>query len=310
MAVGVVYEGATGELQSLPPERVKGDFCQGEILVDDNFARIQIVDDEALIQCLEADTSSEKRGLPDSLEAVSTPTGAFVAVIESRTFIGECIRRTMQSAYPLENQSISQAIELQRTNLPKLILLSEAPDNKAASANAIKILSQIAPKIPIIVLAYCNDTEMAKAAISSGAKGYIPVTLGFEIAIEAVRFVLAGGTYVPIDYLLMRSWPGDLPTQPLSASPTVTARELAVVRAVQRGKSNKIIAYELGMCESTVKVHMRRIMKKLNAKNRTEVAIKSQTVMDGFPWSSHLSSNGAFAMTQGQHRNEERAAIF
>ena len=49
------------------------------------------------------------------------------------------------------------------------------------------------------------------------------------------------------------------------------------------GKSNKVIAYELGMCESTVKVHVRRIMKKLNAKNRTDVAIKSQTVLSTFP---------------------------
>ena len=59
----------------------------------------------------------------------------------------------------------------------------------------------------------------------------------------------------------------------------VTARELAVVRAIQHGKSNKVIAYELGMCESTVKVHVRRVMKKLKAKNRTEVAIKSSELL-------------------------------
>ncbi len=252
--------------------------------MDDNFARIHVKDDQALKQCLEADDPSEKRGLPASLEAISTPNGTIIAVIESRAFIRECIRRSMQSAFPLEVQTFSQAIELQRNNgnLPKLILLSESSDKKEASANAFSILSQIAPKVPIIVLAYSNDIEMAKAAISHGAKGYIPTTLGFEIASEAVRFVLAGGTYVPIDYLLMRSWPGDLPPEPLSASGTVTARELAVVRSIQRGKSNKVIAYELGMCESTVKVHMRRIMKKLNAKNRTEVAIKSQSLLSGF----------------------------
>jgi DNA-binding NarL/FixJ family response regulator len=56
-----------------------------------------------------------------------------------------------------------------------------------------------------------------------------------------------------------------------------------VVRAIQKGKSNKIIAYELNMCESTVKVHVRRIMKKLNAKNRTDVAIKAQSVLSTFP---------------------------
>jgi len=53
-------------------------------------------------------------------------------------------------------------------------------------------------------------------------------------------------------------------------------RELAVVRAIQQGKPNKIIAYQLGMCESTVKVHVRNVMKKLKARNRTEVAVRAQ----------------------------------
>lgn len=52
----------------------------------------------------------------------------------------------------------------------------------------------------------------------------------------------------------------------------LTERQTAVIEALRRGKANKIIAYELNMKESTVKVHVRNIMKKLNAKNRTEVA--------------------------------------
>ena len=108
-----------------------------------------------------------------------------------------------------------------------------------ASTNTLKVLSELAPRIPIIVLAYNNDAELAGTAICHGSKGYIPVTMGFEITIEAVRFVLA--------------------------------------------KSNKVIAYDLNMCESTVKVHVRNIMKKLNAKNRTDVAIKAQSVLSTFP---------------------------
>ena len=67
----------------------------------------------------------------------------------------------------------------------------------------------------------------------------------------------------------------DAPSQHPPTSGLVTARELAVIRAIQKGKSNKVIAYELNMCESTVKVHVRNIMKKLKAKNRTEVAINA-----------------------------------
>jgi DNA-binding NarL/FixJ family response regulator len=52
----------------------------------------------------------------------------------------------------------------------------------------------------------------------------------------------------------------------------LTARQAEVAKALRRGTANKVIAYELGMCESTVKVHVRNIMRKLKARNRTEVA--------------------------------------
>jgi DNA-binding NarL/FixJ family response regulator len=58
-----------------------------------------------------------------------------------------------------------------------------------------------------------------------------------------------------------------------------TARQAAVVEALRRGKANKIIAYELKMRESTVKVHVRAIMKKLKARNRTEVAFLANGLM-------------------------------
>jgi DNA-binding NarL/FixJ family response regulator len=59
-----------------------------------------------------------------------------------------------------------------------------------------------------------------------------------------------------------------------------TARQTAVVEALRRGKANKIIAYELNMRESTVKVHVRNIMKKLRARNRTEVAFMTSRLME------------------------------
>jgi DNA-binding NarL/FixJ family response regulator len=247
--------------------------------VGHNLGLIQADDNQALTGLPEAAERSEENGLHASAEAVSATPDEYIAVIESRTFIGECIRRSMMPAFPLQIQAFSDVLELQKKygKLPKLILISELEDNKEKGANVFESLSRIAPDTPVVVLASTGGPESAKAAISHGAQGYIPITLGLDVAIEAVRFVLAGGTYVPIDYLLMSSWQGERLSQTSPALGAITPRELAVVRAIQRGKSNKVIAYELGMCESTVKVHVRRVMKKLNAKNRTDVAIKSQT---------------------------------
>ena len=247
----------------------------------DNLDRIPVEKSLPLTQQLKTGEHFQEIG---RLGASSAEDNGFIAVIESRTFIQECLRRSVQSAFPVPVLTYSTAVDLSQQHLlasAKLIILSWVEGNKEASTNALKVLSELAPSIPVIVLAYNNDAELVRTAICHGAKGYIPVTMGFEIAIEAVRFVLAGGTYVPMDCLLPRGRPGDAPSLP-ATSGLVTARELAVVRAIHKGKSNKVIAYELNMCESTVKVHVRRIMKKLNAKNRTDVAIKSQSVLSTF----------------------------
>ena len=158
-----------------------------------------------------------------------------------------------------------------------MVFLCLEDARQAECANALKLLSALDSSIPIVVLATVNDMELAKTAINFGAKGYIPSTANFEIAIEAVRFILAGGTYIPIDYLLASGPPAPSTAQLAPSANLLTDREISVVRAIQEGKSNKVIAYKLCICEGTVKVHLRNIMRKMKAKNRTEVAIKAQT---------------------------------
>ncbi len=255
--------------------------------MQDNLDRIPVENALALAQRQKTGERSKEIG---PLEAGSAEADGFIAVIESRTFIRECIRRSMQSAFPLPVLTYSKTVELGEQHLltsPQLIIFSWVEDNSEASISALKVLSELAPRIPVIVLAYRNDAELARTAICHGAKGYIPVTMGFEITVEAVRFVLAGGTYVPMDCLLARDARGDVPSQPPTPG-LVTPRELVVIRAIQKGKSNKVIAYDLNMSESTVKVHIRNIMKKLNAKNRTDVAIKSQSGFEHLAAPRHL----------------------
>jgi DNA-binding NarL/FixJ family response regulator len=60
-----------------------------------------------------------------------------------------------------------------------------------------------------------------------------------------------------------------------------TQRQSQILECLRRGMANKLIAYELDMCESTVKVHIRNIMKKLNATNRTQVAYLTRGFFEG-----------------------------
>jgi DNA-binding NarL/FixJ family response regulator len=201
-----------------------------------------------------------------------------VIIIDSRNFLRECMRRSVQSVLTIPVITMATISELEskrHRELIRLILLSIVEGNSAESVQALRVLSALAPNAPIVVLTSERDFETMRAVISYGARGYIPMTMGFEIAIEAVRFVLAGGTYVPAEGVLSVVPSLTPPALRAAASGAITTREAAVIRAIHQGKPNKTIAYELNMCESTVKVHVRHIMKKMRAKNRTDVAIKA-----------------------------------
>jgi DNA-binding NarL/FixJ family response regulator len=209
--------------------------------------------------------------------------GERIAIIESRIFLRECIRRGMQAALPFPIDTYASIAELKQDShldSTRLVIVSWSTLDQGSRdeyASLIFDLSQLIPGVRIVVLAFQQNPELARAAIRVGAKGYIPISTGFDVAVEVVRFVLAGGTYVPAEYLLAETAVSRVALGSMDFG-AMTAREALVVRAIQQGKPNKIIAYELNMCESTVKVHVRHIMKKLGAKNRTAVAMKANEI--------------------------------
>jgi DNA-binding NarL/FixJ family response regulator len=186
------------------------------------------------------------------LDLQSSKVEKKVVIVESRIFLRECIQRSIQSALSIPVETLTSFSELdeQRTiESARLVIISLDETDAQESAKALSIISDLAPSLPTIVLSSKYDFEVMRAVIGYGAKGYIPMTMGFEIAVEAVRFVLAGGTYLPAEYLLSAIPSAVTPSRP-AASGAITSRELAVVRAIHQGKPNKIIAYELNMCEA------------------------------------------------------------
>jgi DNA-binding NarL/FixJ family response regulator len=133
----------------------------------------------------------------------------------------------------------------------------------------------------MIVLADAEELGQIVEALEQGVRGYIPTSVSLAVAIEAMRLVRAGGVYAPVSCLVPANRNSECRSAVKQPGDIFTARQAAVVKALRKGKANKIIAYELNMRESTVKVHVRNIMKKLSAKNRTEVAYITRGLMDG-----------------------------
>ncbi len=128
----------------------------------------------------------------------------------------------------------------------------------------------------VVVVAENDDLNYVLKALELGVRGYIPTTVGIEICMQAIELAIAGGKFVPASSVLAlrKILGGGRSDEYRHIATSFTARQSAVAEGLRRGKANKIIAYELNLCESTVKVHIRNIMKKLGATNRTEVAYK------------------------------------
>lgn len=140
----------------------------------------------------------------------------------------------------------------------------------------LQTLAREHPHIPVVVLGDIEEPSHIVGVLTLGARGYIPASVSLNVAIEAVRLVLAGGLFIPASSVI-RSYQKHRVLEVAAADNVtrlLTKRQAAVADAIRQGKPNKVIAYELNLSESTVKVHVRDIMKKLKAGNRTEVAFK------------------------------------
>jgi len=129
---------------------------------------------------------------------------------------------------------------------------------------------------PVIVLSDRDDSADILTALTRGVRGYVPTSVDVEVASAALNLVDAGGTFIPAH--VMQSLPAepDIATkgEQRGAPDTLnlTPPELSVLDLLRDGKPNKLIAIELKMPMSTVKVHVRAIIKKLHAANRTHAA--------------------------------------
>jgi DNA-binding NarL/FixJ family response regulator len=166
-----------------------------------------------------------------------------------------------------------------RTDYPPLsaILLNvggKKIDEPGVSAQIRNLASEFDPT-PVIILADSDDFAEIARALEFGAKGYIPSSVSIDVCMELISLSMAGGVFVPASVLFaMRHLIEASTTNARPLASIFTGRQAEVVEALRRGKANKIIAYELNLRESTVKVHVRNIMKKLKATNRTEVVFK------------------------------------
>jgi DNA-binding NarL/FixJ family response regulator len=156
--------------------------------------------------------------------------------------------------------SAQQALDLFRSLRPDVTLLDiQLPD--MSGIDLLATLRQESPDARIIVLTTYRGDALASRALKAGASGYLLKSMLQGELVVAIRAVHAGRKYVPSEVAVELS--ARLGDEELSS------RELEVLRLVACGRSNKRIGAELGISEQTVKGHLKNILGKLSANDRT-----------------------------------------
>ena len=118
---------------------------------------------------------------------------------------------------------------------------------------------------PVAILSGTATPEVARRALSSGAAGFLPKTLAPQSLVSAVRHMLSGEVYMPLEFLNEAT--------STDSDVNLTPRERDVLLGITEGKSNKEIARDLDIQEVTVKLHVKTLSRKLGARNRTHAAM-------------------------------------
>jgi DNA-binding NarL/FixJ family response regulator len=199
-----------------------------------------------------------------------------------RDCLAKCLIARNDNWVAVTSSSVTEWLELAPNHsAPSVVVLCSCNNATTDIQQELDLLSRAAISAPVVLLSEAQDMEHALVAFDHGARGYIPSSVTLDVAVEALHLVRAGGIFIPASCLPSSRCVLTEFGHHKKNDSTFTAREAAVLTALRQGKSNKCIAYDLNMSESTAKVHVRNIMKKLNAKNRTEVAFLTQSMFGG-----------------------------
>jgi DNA-binding NarL/FixJ family response regulator len=212
-----------------------------------------------------------------------------IIVIDIHLLSRDCLSRVLSAEFKVPvlcYSTIEEWVKSGPTEPVSLVVYCQNRQSRADAIEAVERLGELSDRTggwPAVILSDDEDPDLIVEMLSKNVRCYVPTSLPIHVAVQAMELARAGGVFVPASSFLTHRQVERAPAPPLS--PRVhglfTARQAAVVEALRRGKANKIIAHELKMRESTVKVHVRNIMKKLHATNRTQVAYLANRMLSG-----------------------------
>lgn len=211
-------------------------------------------------------------------QAKSAAKQATVLLIEGRPLMRECLARGIRAEWPEARLAVAGWDDLAASagNGAALCLVS------LNGGGSLETVRSHLPDAALVVLGEDEGYTAVSRAAAQGARGYFTTAADLALLVQGMRLVLMGGTAMPLA-LPAKAAPAQDPALPRSrfSAELFTPKELEVLQALAKGLPNKLIAHELSICETTVKVHLRHIFRKLGTTNRTHAALLAREMLDG-----------------------------
>lgn len=176
------------------------------------------------------------------------------------------------------NTALQQIADLQ----PDLVLM-EVRMSMVNGRSAMRVIHDQFPSVKVLMLTSLNDDQYITDSLRSGAKGYLLKDMPCDELVQAIRMAHRGYAQIApglINKLMSNSLPAqtDVIEQLLPDIDQLTPREQDVLRLIRDGATNREIAEQLYISESTVKTHVTRLLNRLNMRNRAQLAIYANSI--------------------------------
>jgi two-component system, NarL family, nitrate/nitrite response regulator NarL len=249
----------------------------------------------------ESGTYLERRE-PAQKSETNEATSRFVPtlLVEPNTLLREGLKRILaETPYGLvaSAASLDEARRMWATENTPFLLIIDAANDHEAICRQMQLLKEERPSARMVMLVDHYDLKQVLVAFQAGADAYLIKSVSCEVLVKSLDLVMLGEAVFPSAVLnLVRDHANGADGDESEGNEAeasdmeqkhppkgLSVRETVILRCLMEGDSNKLIARKFDITEATVKVHVKAILRKVHAKNRTQAAI----------WAaSHLPSNG------------------
>jgi two-component system nitrate/nitrite response regulator NarL len=196
-------------------------------------------------------------------------------VADDHPLYREAVRLRLERSFPAadiaEASSVAELLRLGGGSPARLdLILLDLNMPGMTGPEAIGRVVAAFPQTPVVLMSGLASAADVTAGVRAGARGFLPKTMAPDHFAAALSMIVGGGTYMPVDILQILPPEASVPLP--RALDALTPREQQVLVRLATGAPNKEIGRDLGLAEITVKLHVRQILKKIGARNRSEAA--------------------------------------